>query len=187
MESYRKIIEKTVILLHKGEYEEKEEMETFSEIDLTDRKELEGSLREEYKIKELPCILAYGKVYSVEEIEKVKEKEREVENAQLDSAVELIRQNKRVIFIKGTPQRPECRFSREFVQILQEEGLVPEKDYKSINVLDSPAVREGIKKYGDWPTYPQVYVDSELAGGLDVIKAEREKGNLRACLGLDKA
>ncbi|KFG26285.1 uncharacterized protein NESG_01405 [Nematocida ausubeli] len=182
--SIKSLVEQSIIVLYYGEFEVTDEMFTFNELNLQGKPDLERTLRKLYKIDSLPCILAYGSVFSMEEIAAVQEIEREFNKKQLDAAIDLIKTQKRVIFIKGTPTRPQCRFTKELLGIFQEEGLSPERDYKSVNVLETDAVREGIKEYGDWPTYPQVYINHELAGGLDVIKAERAQGRIRAVLGL---
>ncbi|KAH9385311.1 monothiol glutaredoxin [Nematocida major] len=179
----RASLEESVVLVHAGEYAFTEEMETFKEINLEENPGIEPALRAEFGVESIPCLLAYGVPYAVEEIQAVKEIERARESAKLEGAIEKIRREKRVLFMKGTPERPECRFSREFIKILGEAGVEP-RDYVSVNVLESPAVREGIKAYGDWPTYPQMYADGELLGGLDVIKAELAKGNLKEYLKL---
>lgn len=176
-------MKKRVVVLYKGEIEN-EEIEEFDGIDLTGREELFEVFQELYKVEEIPSILAYGELFSLGEIEKVKKKKEEHEKRELEEAIKLVKEEKRVIFIKGTPSRPECKFTREFVEILKEEGL-KEGDYKSINILESPSVREGMKKFGDWPTYPQIYIGGVLAGGLDVIKAERKRGNIRRVLGVE--
>ncbi|KAI5154964.1 monothiol glutaredoxin [Nematocida parisii] len=184
-DSIKSAVEKSIILLHKGEVDITDEMETFNEIDLTGRKDLEEALQRLYSVDALPCILAYGQVFSIEEIEAVKQKEREFNESEYNAAIDMIKRNKRVIFIKGTPNMPQCKFTRELINMLKEEGLVAESDYKSVNVLDSVTVREKIKEYGDWPTYPQVYINQELVGGLDVLKVERKNGTIRSILDIE--
>ncbi|KAF7726880.1 Glutaredoxin 3 [Apophysomyces ossiformis] len=71
-----------------------------------------------------------------------------------------------MIFIKGTPQQPRCGFSRQLVEILAEQKV----KYSSFNILADEDVRQGLKTYSDWPTYPQVYINGELIGGLDIVK-----------------
>ena len=71
-----------------------------------------------------------------------------------------------VLFMKGTPVFPMCGFSAASVQILSHLGV----RFKGINVLEDPAVREGIKAYSDWPTIPQLYVKGEFVGGCDILK-----------------
>ena len=80
-----------------------------------------------------------------------------------------------VLYMKGTPVFPMCGFSAAVVQILSDLGI----KYNSVNVLDSDDVREGIKKFSNWPTIPQLYVKEEFIGGCDIIKEMFEKGELQ--------
>jgi monothiol glutaredoxin len=89
--------------------------------------------------------------------------------------------NKVVLFMKGTPQQPECGFSAKTIAAL--DSLLP--DYASVNVLDDPEVREGIKVYGNWPTIPQLYIDGELVGGCDIVLNMLNSGELHECLNLE--
>ncbi|KAF5962859.1 putative glutaredoxin [Fusarium bulbicola] len=73
-----------------------------------------------------------------------------------------------MLFMKGVPKCPLCRFSRRVVRILNEHGI----RYSSFNVLQDEAVRQGIKEYADWPTFPQLWVNGELVGGLDIVKEQ---------------
>ena len=79
-----------------------------------------------------------------------------------------------VLFMKGTPDFPMCGFSAATVQILKNLGI----NFSSINVLDSNEMREGIKKFSDWPTIPQLYVKKEFIGGCDIVKEMYESGEL---------
>ena len=79
-----------------------------------------------------------------------------------------------VLFMKGTPVFPMCGFSAASVQILSHLGV----PFKGINVLEDPAVREGVKSYSDWPTIPQLYVKGEFVGGCDIMKEMFETGEL---------
>ncbi|GAB5585213.1 glutaredoxin [Umbelopsis nana] len=71
-----------------------------------------------------------------------------------------------MIFIKGTPQQPRCGFSRQLIELLAEQNV----RYSSFNILADEDVRQGLKEFSNWPTYPQVYINGELAGGLDIVK-----------------
>ena len=84
-----------------------------------------------------------------------------------------------MLFMKGTPQFPQCGFSSVVVQILNHLGV----DFNSANVLESDEIREGIKVYSDWPTIPQLYVKGEFVGGCDIVREMFEKGELRSFLG----
>ena len=79
-----------------------------------------------------------------------------------------------VLFMKGTPDFPMCGFSAATVQVLKNLGI----NFSSVNVLDSNDMREGIKKFSDWPTIPQLYVKKEFIGGCDIIKEMYESGEL---------
>ncbi|CAO0796750.1 unnamed protein product [Mucor circinelloides] len=87
-----------------------------------------------------------------------------------------------MIFIKGTPQQPRCGFSRQLVELLGEEKV----KYSSFNILADEDVRQGLKAYSDWPTYPQVYVNGELMGGLDIIKEMIASGEFKEMLPKEK-
>lgn len=89
--------------------------------------------------------------------------------------------NRVVLFMKGNPQQPMCGFSAKTVAAL--DSVMP--DYASVNVLDDPEIREGIKVYGDWPTIPQLYIDGELVGGCDIVLNMLNSGELHECLGLE--
>ena len=93
----------------------------------------------------------------------------------------LLSANPVVLFMKGTPQQPQCGFSAKAVSAL--DMLVP--DYTTVNVLEHPTIREGIKAYGNWPTVPQLYVKGELIGGSDIILEMMQSGELADVLGVD--
>ncbi len=85
-----------------------------------------------------------------------------------------IKTNDVVLFMKGIPAFPMCGFSASVVQILTKLGV----KFTSINVLDSDEMREGIKKFSNWPTIPQLYIKKEFIGGCDIVKEMYETGEL---------
>lgn len=91
----------------------------------------------------------------------------------------LITAEQVVLFMKGTRSAPQCGFSAQVVQILDE--LVPR--YKTIDVLSAPEIREGVKTYSNWPTIPQLYVGGNFIGGCDIVRELYASGELRALLG----
>ena len=93
-------------------------------------------------------------------------------NEFIDNAVKT---NDVFLFMKGTPDFPQCGFSSQVVQILNYLGV----DFQSANVLADPALREGIKAYTNWPTIPQLYVKGEFVGGCDIIREMYESGELQ--------
>ena len=86
-----------------------------------------------------------------------------------------VRSNDVVLFMKGTPQFPQCGFSSQVVQILEHVGV----PYKSLNVYDSTELRDGIKIYSNWPTIPQLYVKGGFVGGCDIVREMFQAGELR--------
>ena len=93
----------------------------------------------------------------------------------------LISQNRVVLFMKGTPQTPQCGFSSKTVGLL--DSIL--KDYASVDVLEDEEVREGIKVFGNWPTIPQLYIDGELVGGCDIVTAMFNSNELHDMLGVE--
>jgi monothiol glutaredoxin len=89
-----------------------------------------------------------------------------------------VKTNDVVLFMKGTPQFPQCGFSGQVVQILDYLGV----PYKGINVLESGELREGIKAYAQWPTIPQLYVKGEFVGGCDIVREMFQAGELQSLL-----
>ena len=86
----------------------------------------------------------------------------------------LIDQNKILIFMKGTPSLPMCGFSAATIEVFNELGV----KYSTVNVLEDPAIREGIKAFSKWPTIPQVYVNGQFIGGCDIVQEMHARGEL---------
>ena len=89
-----------------------------------------------------------------------------------------VKSNDVVLFMKGTPDFPQCGFSGKIVQILDYVGA----DYKSHNVLADADLRQGIKDYSSWPTIPQLYVKGEFVGGCDIVREMFQAGELQQLL-----
>ncbi|MET0330277.1 MAG: Grx4 family monothiol glutaredoxin, partial [Dyella sp.] len=92
----------------------------------------------------------------------------------------LLKAHRVVLFMKGNRQQPMCGFSATTTNTLNE--LLPE--YHTVNVLEDPEIREGIKLYGQWPTIPQLYVDGELIGGADIVRQLYGSGELHQLFGV---
>ena len=86
-----------------------------------------------------------------------------------------ISENEVCLFMKGTPQAPQCGFSMAVSNMLK----ILEVNYKSVDVLSDQKLREGIKKFSEWPTVPQLYVKKEFVGGCDIVKEMYENGELK--------
>ena len=89
--------------------------------------------------------------------------------------VEELNKNEVCLFMKGTPEVPQCGFSLAVSNVLKHLKI----NFKGINVLENGELREGIKEYSDWPTIPQLYIKGEFIGGCDIVKEMFEKGDLQ--------
>jgi|TARA_B100002051_G_scaffold206942_1_gene197911 monothiol glutaredoxin len=89
-----------------------------------------------------------------------------------------IENNDVCLFMKGTPDAPQCGFSMAVSNILK----ILEVNYKGVNVLEDQSIREGIKVFSDWPTIPQLYIKKEFVGGCDIVKEMYENGELKKIL-----
>jgi monothiol glutaredoxin len=92
--------------------------------------------------------------------------------------------NRVVLYMKGTPQAPQCGFSALAVQVLNACGV---KDFATVNVLADQEIREGIKHYANWPTIPQLYINGEFVGGSDIMREMYQSGELQKLLETEKA
>ena len=89
-----------------------------------------------------------------------------------------INNNEICLFMKGTPEAPQCGFSMAISNILK----ILEVKFKGINVLENNELRQGIKEYSEWPTIPQLYIKKEFVGGCDIVKEMYESGELKKIL-----
>ncbi|ALG69738.1 glutaredoxin [Azospirillum thiophilum] len=83
-----------------------------------------------------------------------------------------------VLYMKGTPVFPQCGFSAAVVQVLSHVGV----KFKGVNILEEPGLRQGLKEYSNWPTFPQLYVKGELVGGCDIVREMYESGELQSLM-----
>ena len=97
---------------------------------------------------------------------------------------DLVKNNQVVLFMKGTPQFPQCGFSGRAIQLLKSAGAA---QLKTFNVFDDEGVRQGIKDYAQWPTIPQLYVNGEFVGGSDIMMEMYESGELQQLLSAQQA
>ncbi|XP_054839797.1 glutaredoxin-3 isoform X2 [Eublepharis macularius] len=95
-----------------------------------------------------------------------------------DRLKELIKKASVMLFMKGNKQVVKCGFSKQITEILNNTGVA----YETFDILEDEEVRQGLKKYSNWPTYPQLYVKGELVGGLDIVKELNENGELLSIL-----
>ena len=83
-----------------------------------------------------------------------------------------------MLFMKGTPMFPQCGFSARVIQILKHSGV----PFKTVNVLEDPEIRDGIKAFSNWPTIPQLYIKGEFVGGCDIVTEMYQSGELQSLL-----
>ena len=95
-----------------------------------------------------------------------------------DKINKLIENNDVCLFMKGTPEVPQCGFSLAVSNVLKHLGV----NFKGINVLEDNEIREAIKEFSDWPTIPQLYINKKFIGGCDIVKEMFEKGELQKIL-----
>ena len=93
---------------------------------------------------------------------------------------DTVESNRVVLFMKGTKTFPQCGFSARAVDILKKCGV----EFKDVNVLTDPSLRQGIKDYSQWPTIPQLYIDGEFQGGCDIVREMYASGELQQKLGV---
>ena len=91
---------------------------------------------------------------------------------------DLIEKNDVCLFMKGTPEVPQCGFSLAVANVLKHLNV----NFKGINVLEDNNIREGIKEFSDWPTIPQLYINKKFIGGCDIVREMFEKGDLQKIL-----
>jgi monothiol glutaredoxin len=101
-----------------------------------------------------------------------------------DTIREQVTTNPVVLYMKGTPQFPQCGFSATIAEILKRCGVT---DYVSVNVLADEEIRQGIKEYTNWPTIPQLYVNGEFVGGCDIVREMYQTGELQKLLAPETA
>jgi monothiol glutaredoxin len=95
-----------------------------------------------------------------------------------DRIKEQIESNPVILYMKGTPDFPQCGFSGQTVQVLEATGA----KYAYINIFEDPELREALKVFSSWPTYPQLYIGGELVGGCDIVTDLFQKGDLTSML-----
>ncbi len=96
-----------------------------------------------------------------------------------DVIKDQVTKNKVVLYMKGSPDFPQCGFSSNAVQILRACGI---EEFASVNVLENPEIRQGIKEFANWPTIPQLYVNGEFVGGSDIMMEMYKSGELAKVL-----
>ena len=100
-----------------------------------------------------------------------------------DRIVGTLEKKRVVLFMKGNKNFPQCGFSAQVVSILKQKGV----DFLDVNILPDAELRQGMKEFSNWPTFPQLYVDGKLVGGCDIVTGMNESGELDQVLGTSAA
>ena len=152
--------------------------------DILNNEEVRQALKEYSKWPTYPQLYVNGELVGGLDIVKEMHENGELENMlpkkmSLDERLTaLINKSSVMVFMKGNPSQPRCGFSRTLMEILKE-TRVP---FETFDILEDEEVRQGLKEFSKWPTYPQVYVKGQLIGGLDIIKELKEEGELESTL-----
>ena len=159
----------------------------FGSFDILENEEVRQGLKTYSKWPTYPQL--YGKGKLIGGLDIVKEL---IENGELNEALglepdslnsrleKLINREPVMLFMKGAPAAEKCGFSRQIVALLQENGV----QFGSFDILADEEVRQGLKTFSNWPTYPQLYAKGKLVGGLDIVKELVENGELKEALGV---
>ncbi|XP_067641171.1 glutaredoxin 3 [Eurosta solidaginis] len=141
-----------------------------------------------HQIEAVPTIIFFTKGTAIERVDGVNVAEITAKCKKLGGSVAgesleerlkaLTHKAALMVFMKGDRNAPRCGFSRKLIEILNETGL----PYETFDILNDEEVRQGLKTYSDWPTYPQIYVKGELIGGLDIIVELKSSNELEAAL-----
>jgi len=134
-------------------------------LDILKETAAEGSLKDDWEIADL---LANNSNLA----------SQDTEDSLDDRLGKLVNRHTVMLFMKGLPSNPQCGFSRQIVDILDETGV----SYDAFNIFEDDEVRQGLKEFSDWPTYPQLYYKGELLGGLDIVRELKESGELEEML-----
>ena len=135
-------------------------------LDILKETAAEGSIKDDWEIADL--------------VKTSKDEGTKTEAETLDDRLrKLVNRHTVMLFMKGLPSNPQCGFSRQIVEILDGLGDV---SYDAFNIFEDEEVRQGLKQFSDWPTYPQLYHKGELLGGLDIVRELSESGELEEIL-----
>lgn len=152
-------------------------------------------ISQKYEISAVPTVLLLkdgkeiSRINGIDPVKLSESVEKLVSGQVLDSGVEaktsetlneklhrIIHQDSIVLFMKGHPKEPKCKFSRAVMALFNE--IMPDLEFSHFDILQDEEVRQGIKEYSNWPTFPQLYIEGDLVGGLDVMKEMNEEAEL---------
>ncbi|KAF7683620.1 Monothiol glutaredoxin-4 [Astathelohania contejeani] len=149
-------------------------------LDLRVSNELKDKFLKYYNVTSLPCIISYNVIiYNDENFEKnmglASKKKKESIYRKINS---IINKDGVTLFIKGTPERPECGYTRQLIELLNKYNFIDGRNYNYFNIFMDNDIREELKIINQWPTFPQIYIKGIFEGGLDILKQMDKEGIL---------
>lgn len=155
------------------------ESEKYVLVDLRVSNELEEKFKSYYGVSKFPVMISFGvEIYSAEDTENIRLRDSKMAEMYTQQIHEMVKTSRVFIFIKGTPEKPECKFTRELIELLNTLNLVSGIDYKYFNIFLNNKIRQLLKEINHWKTFPQVYIGGVFYGGLDVLKRMNDSGVL---------
>ncbi|ELQ75112.1 Glutaredoxin-related protein, partial [Trachipleistophora hominis] len=130
-----------------------------------------------YSVEKLPILISYStNIYNDENVDAYLKERKVNEDSFIDHKIDkMVGEKKVMVFIKGSPDKPECKFTKELISHFDELQLKNGKDYSYFNIKLDNKTRNRLKKRNNWPTFPQIYIDKLFVGGLDTFKKMKEK------------
>ncbi|KAG0442642.1 Glutaredoxin-related protein 5, mitochondrial [Dictyocoela muelleri] len=151
------------------------ESEKYVLVDLRVSTELKEAFKRFYEVEKFPVMISFGtKIYSPQDTENLKLRDEKMKEIYKEQIQKMVKTAKVFIFIKGTPEKPECKFTRELIEFLGSLNLVGGIDYKYFNIFLNNKIRSLLKEINQWSTFPQIYIDGVFYGGLDVLKKMKD-------------
>ncbi|KAF7703909.1 Monothiol glutaredoxin-4 [Cucumispora dikerogammari] len=153
-------------------------------VDLSINKKIEQNFLEKFEVVKLPCLISYGlKIYDNENLEdNLKEREKRELQFLTDRVKGLVSKHNIFIFIKGTVEKPKCKFTRALLSLLDELNFQSGLDYDSFNILTDDVLREKMKIINEWPTFPQIFIKGKFIGGINSLIALKEENLINEIL-----
>ncbi|NWI41745.1 GLRX3 protein, partial [Picathartes gymnocephalus] len=149
----------------------------FSSFDVFSDEEVRQGLKSFSKWPTYPQLYVAGELLGgldIVKLDKICPKVQKCEDGGGELLKSLINKAPVMLFMKGSKQMAKCGFSKQIIEIMNNTGV----DYETFDILEDEEVRQGLKSFSNWPTYPQLYVKGELVGGLDIVKELKESGEL---------
>lgn len=153
-------------------------------LDLSKFEELKDSFINHYEVKKLPCMVSFGKVIYLDDDLENNLLELDLRETILykETVANLLKENKVFFFIKGSFDEPKCKFTRRLVNCFSKLDFDWKNEFAHFNILEDEKMREKVKLFSGWETYPQIYINGVLLGGVDLFEEAVESGKIKEML-----